>query len=62
MEVSYLHTLNRFTSGERALSVHWIGGWVGLTADVDNVEKRKKYLAASGSRISIPCSPTHNTD
>jgi hypothetical protein len=27
--------------GERAPSTHWIGGWVGLTAGLDDVEKRK---------------------
>jgi hypothetical protein len=31
----------RFTSGERAPSTHWIGGWVGPRAGLDDVEKRK---------------------
>jgi hypothetical protein len=28
-----------FTPGERAPSSHWIGGWVGPRASLDNVEK-----------------------
>jgi hypothetical protein len=31
----------RFTSGERAPGTHWIGGWVGPRAGLDDVEKRK---------------------
>jgi hypothetical protein len=30
-----------FTPGEIAPSSHWIGGWVGLRASLDDVEKRK---------------------
>jgi hypothetical protein len=30
----------RFTPGERAPGSHFIGGWVGPRADLDNVEKR----------------------
>jgi hypothetical protein len=29
----------RFISRERALSTHWIGGWVVPTASLDDVEK-----------------------
>jgi hypothetical protein len=29
------------TFGERAPGIHWIGGWVGLWASLDAVEKRK---------------------
>jgi hypothetical protein len=29
----------RFTPGERALSTHWIGGWVNPSAGLDRVEK-----------------------
>jgi hypothetical protein len=29
----------RFTPGKRAPGTHWIGGWVGPTAGLDNVEK-----------------------
>jgi hypothetical protein len=31
----------QFTLGERALSTHWIGGWVGPRAGLDDVEERK---------------------
>jgi hypothetical protein len=29
----------RFTPGESAPSTHWIGGWVGLRASLDDMEK-----------------------
>jgi hypothetical protein len=31
----------RFTTRERAPDTHWIGGWVGPRASLDDVEKRK---------------------
>jgi hypothetical protein len=31
----------RFTLGERALSTHWIDGWVGPRTSLDDVERRK---------------------
>jgi hypothetical protein len=31
---------SRFTSGERAPGTHYIGGWVGLGAGLDDVENR----------------------
>jgi hypothetical protein len=31
----------RFTSGERAPGTHWIGGWVGPRAGLDEVERGK---------------------
>jgi hypothetical protein len=31
----------RFTLGKRASSTHWIGGWVGLRAGLDGMEKWK---------------------
>jgi hypothetical protein len=31
----------RFTSGERALSAHWIGGWVGPRAGLNDIEEKK---------------------
>jgi hypothetical protein len=34
----------RFTPGERAPGTHWIGGWVGPRAGLDDVEKRKLIL------------------
>jgi hypothetical protein len=33
--------LGRFTPEERALDTHWIGGWVGPRAGLDDMEKRK---------------------
>jgi hypothetical protein len=36
----WLHSLPcRFTHGERTPGTHWIGGWVGPRADLDDVEK-----------------------
>jgi hypothetical protein len=32
-----------FTTGERASGTHWIGGWVNLRADLDDVEKRNFF-------------------
>jgi hypothetical protein len=34
----------RFTSGERAPGTHWIGGWMGPRAGLDDVEKRKLLI------------------
>jgi hypothetical protein len=31
----------RFTLGEEVSCTHWIGGWVGLRAELNAVEKRK---------------------
>jgi hypothetical protein len=44
-----LHDPGRFTSKEKALSTHWIGGWVGL----DAVVKRKNPHTLSGLEPSI---------
>jgi hypothetical protein len=33
-----------FTCGEKAPGVHWIGGWVGLTAGLDATENKKLTL------------------
>jgi hypothetical protein len=33
----------RFTPEEKALSIHWIRGWVGRRAGLDDVEKRKFF-------------------
>jgi hypothetical protein len=48
MEVSgQLHAMVTLLPGEEPLpSTYWIGGWVGLRSDLDNMEKRK---------ISCPC-------
>jgi hypothetical protein len=37
----------RFTFGERTLGTHWMGGWVGPRAGLDDVEKRK-FLTLPG--------------
>jgi hypothetical protein len=34
--------LGRFNPGEKAPVTHWIGGWVGLVACLENVEKRTR--------------------
>jgi hypothetical protein len=33
----------RFSHGESFSDTHWIGDWVGLTAGLDDVEKRKFF-------------------
>jgi hypothetical protein len=39
-----------FTSlGGRGPGTHWIGGWVGPTADLDAVEKKEISCLCSGS-------------
>jgi hypothetical protein len=40
----------RFTPGEVAPNTSWIGGWVGLRVDLDDVEKRK-FLTLLGLEI-----------
>jgi hypothetical protein len=45
----------RFTTGERTPVTHWIGGWVGPRACLDDVEK-KKILESTGNRTPIPLS------
>jgi hypothetical protein len=44
--------LFRFTPGERAPRVHWIGGQVGPIAGLDVTEK-KKSLSPAGNRIPV---------
>jgi hypothetical protein len=39
-----------FTPGERAPCTHWIGGWVGPRAGLDDVEKRK-FLTLPGLEL-----------
>jgi hypothetical protein len=34
-------TPGRFIPGERSPGTHWIGGWIGLRAGLDDVKKRK---------------------
>jgi hypothetical protein len=40
----------RFTPGERAPGTHWIWGWVGPRAGLDNLEKRK-FLTLPGLEL-----------
>jgi hypothetical protein len=39
-----------FTLGEKAPGTHWIGGWVGFRAGLDDVEKRK-FLTLPGLEL-----------
>jgi hypothetical protein len=49
----------RFTSGERVPDTHWIRVWVGLRADLDNVEERK-FFALPGLELRPLCLPVHS--
>jgi hypothetical protein len=40
----------RFTPGERAPGTHWIGGWMGARAGLDDVEKRQ-FLTLPGLEL-----------
>jgi hypothetical protein len=40
----------RFTPGEKAPGTHWIGGWVGLRAGLDDLEKRT-FLTLPGLEL-----------
>jgi hypothetical protein len=40
-----------FTPGERAPCTHWIGGWQGPGADLDDVEK---IIDPAGPRVPNP--------
>jgi hypothetical protein len=41
----------RFTLGERAAGIYWIGGWVGLRTGLDDVENN---LAPTGTPTPAP--------
>jgi hypothetical protein len=43
-----------FTRGERAPGTHWIGGWVGPRAGLDDVEKTKIALPYRKSNHGRP--------
>jgi hypothetical protein len=49
MEVSG-QLLGLFISGETASGTHWIGGWVGPRAGMDDVERRR-ILSLSGLEL-----------
>jgi hypothetical protein len=44
----------RFTPGERAPGTHWIGGWVGRRAGLNDVERRK-FLTRPALEIRPLC-------
>jgi hypothetical protein len=49
----------RFTPRDRAPGTHWIGGWVGSKAGLDDVEKRK-FLTVRGLEHRPLGRPTHS--
>jgi hypothetical protein len=50
---------SRFTPGEIAHDTHWIGGWVGPRAGLDDVEERK-FLTLSGLDLRPFCRPARS--
>jgi hypothetical protein len=42
----------RFTHGERAPGTHWTGGWVGPSAGLYDLEKRK-FLTLPGFELRL---------
>jgi hypothetical protein len=52
-------TPGRFTPEERAPGTHWIGGWVGPRAGLDDVEKRK-FLSLPGLELRPLCLPARS--
>jgi hypothetical protein len=65
MEMSGQHhaTRPRFTPGERTPGTHWIGGWVGPRAGLDEEARRKKSSASVGDRTPVVQSVvSHYTD
>jgi hypothetical protein len=46
----------RSTSGETAPGIHWVGGWVGLRAGLDDMEKRYPARRYSLYRQRYPAS------
>jgi hypothetical protein len=51
--------LGRFISGEGAPGTHWIGGWVGTRAGLDDVEKRK-LLTLPGLELRLVGRPARS--
>jgi hypothetical protein len=47
----------RFTLGKIAPGTHWIGSWVGPTAVLDAVEKRRSCAAGNRTRAVQPVDP-----
>jgi hypothetical protein len=55
MKVSdQLHASAALPPGEIAAGTHWIGGWVGPTAGLDAMEKRKKSCCLPGTELRPP--------
>jgi len=53
MDVSgWLHAYN-FTTGERALGTHFIGGYMGPRASLDAVVKRKSPFSTPDSNLTL---------
>jgi hypothetical protein len=50
---------SRFTAGERAASIQWIGGWVDTRAGLYDVEK-KKFLILVGLKLRPLGRPAHS--
>jgi hypothetical protein len=50
---------DRFTPGERAHGIHWIGGWVGSRAGLDDVEKRE-ILTPPGLELRLLYRPARS--
>jgi hypothetical protein len=50
----------RFNPGERASDTLWIGGWVDLRSDLDDLEKRKFINTYRGRRSTISLFPIRN--
>jgi hypothetical protein len=51
--------LGRFTLGDRVPGTHWIEGWVGPRASLDDVERRK-ILPLLGLELRPLGRPTHS--
>jgi hypothetical protein len=45
-----------FSSGERSPDTHWIGGWLGPRAGLDDMKKRK-FWALTGLEFQTLCRP-----
>jgi hypothetical protein len=54
MEVyGQLHAPSSFTPRLTAPGAHWIGGYVGPSAGLDLVAKRKNFPATAGNRTPV---------
>jgi hypothetical protein len=53
---------SRFIPGERASGTHWIGGWVGSRAGLDDMEKLIPYRESNSDFSVVEPVASHNTD